>query len=150
MNKIRMTALVILFPLLLSLTAQGADGQSKKKRRGHAKKMETVSVGRWGGNHIAIDVTSSGAQLDFDCAHATITEPIQLDANGNFNVPGLYAQEHGGPVRMGEDQDGKPAHFKGRITGKTLTLTITLDGSSEAVGSYTLEQGKFSRIRKCM
>ncbi|MDX6695390.1 MAG: hypothetical protein QOF02_2993 [Blastocatellia bacterium] len=150
MNKLRMTALAILFPLLLSLTAQGASWQSKKKRRGHVKKMEIVSVGRWGGNHIAMDVTSSGAQLDFDCAHATITEPIQMDANGNFNAPGLYAQEHGGPVRMGEDQDGKPAHFKGRVTGKTLTLTITLDSSSEAVGSYTLEQGKFSRIRKCM
>jgi hypothetical protein len=145
-----MTALVILFPLLLSLVAQGASGQSRKKRRGHVKKMETVSIGKWGGNHIGMDVTSGGAQLDFDCAHATITQPIQLDGNGNFDAPGLYAQEHGGPVRMGEDQDGKPARFKGRVTGKTLTLTITLDGSAESIGSYTLELGKFSRIRKCM
>jgi hypothetical protein len=97
-----------------------------------------------------MEVTGDGAQLDFDCANATITQPLTLDGNGNFNAAGKYMQEHGGPVRLGEDQSGKPAHFKGRVTGKTLTLTITLDGASESIGPYTLELGKFARIMKCM
>lgn len=150
MNKVRTTAAVIIFTLLLSLMAQGATEQRKKKRRGVVKKMETVSIGRWGGSHIVMDVNGEGAQLDFDCAHATITQPLNIDANGNYDVKGLYTKEHGGPVRMGEDQSGQPAHFKGRLTGKTLTLTITLDNSSESIGPYTLEQGKSARIMKCM
>lgn len=150
MNKIKITAAVILFPLLLSLVAQGATWQHKKKRRGHVKKMETVSIGKWGGRHVGMDVTSDGAQLDFDCAHATITQPLTLDASGSFDVQGLYMAEHGGPTRMGEDQDGKPAHFKGRLAGTTMTLTVTIDGAANAIGSFTLELGKYPRITKCM
>lgn len=112
--------------------------------------METVSVGRWGGRHVGMEVTGEGAQLDFDCAHATISQPLNIDANGNYDVTGLYTPEHGGPVRLGEDTSGQPAHFKGRLTGKSLTLTITLDGSSESIGPFTLEQGKYARIMKCM
>jgi hypothetical protein len=150
MKKIKILAAVIVLPLLISLIAQGASGQSKKKRRGHVKKMETVSIGSWGGMHVRMEVTGDGAQLEFDCAHATINQPVTLTANGSFDVNGLYVQEHGGPVRSDEGQDGQPAHFKGQLTGKTMTLTITLEGSSEAIGPYNLELGRFARIHKCM
>jgi hypothetical protein len=150
MNKIRIIAAVILFPLLLSLAAQGASWQSRKKRPKPIKKMETVSIGKWGGRHVGMEVTPDGAQLDFDCAHAIINQPLQLDAGGNFDVQGRYTKEHGGPVRSDEDQGGAAARFKGHFEGKTLTLTITLDGSAEAIGPFTLEHGKYSRIFKCM
>lgn len=150
MNKIRIIAAAILFPLLLSLAAQGASWQSRKKRPKPIKKMETVSIGKWGGRHIDMEVTAEGAQLDFDCAHATINQPLKLDGAGNFDVQGRYMREHGGPVRSDEDQDGAQARFKGHIAGKTLTLTITLDGSTESLGPFTLEHGKYSRIVKCM
>jgi hypothetical protein len=150
MKKLRLTAAVILFPLLLSLFAQGATWQGKKKRRGHVKKMETVSIGTWGGRHVGMEVTGSGATLDFDCAHAFIEQSITLDANGRFDVPGRYFQERGGPVRSDADQSGQSAHFKGSLTGKTLTLTIMIDGSSESIGPFTLEFGKSGRIFKCM
>ena len=150
MNKIRIIAAVILFPLLLSLAAQGASWQSRKKRPKPIKKMETVSIGKWGGRHVGMEVTADGAQLDFACAHATINQPLQLDAGGNFDVQGRYTKEHGGPVRSDEDQNGAAARFKGHFEGKTLTLSITLDGSDEAIGTFTLEHGKYSRIFKCM
>jgi hypothetical protein len=150
MKKIRLIAVVILFPLLLSLVAEGATWQDKKKRRGHVKKMETVSIGHWGGQHVGMEVTGEGATLDFDCAHATINQPLTVNANGSFDVSGFYTQEHGGPVRSNEDQSGQPAHFKGRLTGKSLSLTITLEGSSASIGPFTLELGKTPRIFKCM
>lgn len=150
MKKLRLTAAAILFPLLISFFAQGATSQGKKKRRGHVKKMETVSIGTWGGRHVGMEVTGEGATLDFDCAHAIIEQPIKLDANGSFNVPGRYFQERGGPVRSDADQSGQPAHFKGSLAGKTLTLTVMLDGSSGSVGPFTLEFGKFPRVFKCM
>lgn len=150
MIKSRTIAALILFPLLLSLLAQGATEQSKKKRRGHVKKMETVSIGNWGGPHIRMDVAGEGARIEFDCAHAIINQPLTLNAGGSFDAQGHYVREHGGPVRSDEGQDGQPAHFKGSVTGKTMTLTITLDGSAEALGPYTLELGKPTRIVKCM
>lgn len=150
MNKIRIIAAVILLPLLLSLAAQGASWQSRKKRLKPIKKMETVSTGKWGGRHVGMDVTADGAQLDFDCAHATINQPLKLDGGGNFDVQGLYTKEHGGPVRSDEDQSGAAARFKGHFAGKTLTLTITLDSSGETFGPFTLEHGKYPRIFKCM
>jgi hypothetical protein len=150
MNKTRIIAAIILFPLLLSLTAQGAGRQSRKKRRAPVKKMETVSIGRWGGGRVGMQVTADGAELDFDCAHAVINQPLNLDSGGNFDVQGRYMKEHGGPVRSDENQDGQAARFKGHFAGKTLTLTITLDDSDESLGPYTLEEGKYPRIVKCM
>jgi hypothetical protein len=123
MNKMKIAAAVIVLPLLLALIAQGANLQSKKKRRGHVKKVDTISIGKWGGMHIGMEVTGEGARLDFDCAQATISQPLKVGADGSFNVPGLYLAEHGGPVRSNENQTGKPAHFKGRVAGKTMTLS---------------------------
>lgn len=150
MNRIRITAAIILFPLLLSLVAEGASWQSRKKRPKPVKKMETVSIGKWGGRHVGMDVTAEGALLDFDCAHATINQPLKLDGAGNFDVQGRYTKEHGGPVRSDEDQSGSAARFRGHFAGKTLTITITLDDSTESFGPFTLEHGKYPRIFKCM
>lgn len=150
MKKFRTQATVVSFLLMLFLFTQGAAEQTKKKCLRMAKKMETVSIGSWGGQHIRMEVDANGAQLDFDCAHATINQPLKLDANGNFDATGFYVQERGGPVRANEDQSGQPAHFKGRLAGKALTLTIVLDSSADAIGPFTLELGKNARIFKCM
>lgn len=151
MSKARIFTTIVLFILSASLLAE-ADGwqSSKKKRRGAVKKMETVAIGSWGGRHVRMEVTGTGAQLEFDCAHAAITEPLRLGAGGSFDLSGRYKQEHGGPIRSDEDQDGQPARFKGHVTGQTMTLTITLEGSNEPAGSYTLEFGKATRIMKCL
>jgi hypothetical protein len=150
MNKLRIIAAITIFTVLTSLAAQAEAGQSRKKRRGATKKTGAVSIGAWGGTHVGMEVRRDGAQLDFDCAHATINQPLKLDRRRSFDVPGLYAREHGGPVRADEDQSGSPARFKGRIVGKTLTLTVTLEGSAEVIGSYTLRFGQAPRVFKCL
>lgn len=150
MKKLRIIAAIIVLPLLLTLMVDGATGQRKKKRRGHIKKVQTVSIGQWGGWHVAMDVTAGGAKLEFDCAHAIINQPLKLDSRGRFEVKGFYAAEHGGPVRADEDQSGQPAHFKGRLEGQALTLTVTLDNSSTSAGPYTLEHGRRPRVTKCL
>ena len=150
MKQFRMTTALVLFLLSISLLAQGSAGQGKKKYRGRVKRMETVSIGNWGGQHVSLAVTSAGAQLDFDCASATIKQKLVLDRDGNFDVKGFYARERPGPLREGDDRSGQPARFKGHVRGQTMTLTVTLEGSQEAIGNYTLEFGKRARIVKCM
>ena len=95
-----------------------------------------------------MEVTDSGATLDFDCASGTITEPIVPDTAGKFSAKGRFARQRPGPTREGEDE-GQPAIYSGVLDGENLTLTITLDKNSEKVGDYILAHGKMGRIRRC-
>ena len=106
-------------------------------------------VGLWGGDHISLEVAGSGATLDYDCAHGTITQKIIPDQSGKFEVKGFHMREHPGPTRQGEAADGEPATYKGSLNDKTMTLTVTLNKSDETVGPFTLTYGKMGRIRKC-
>ena len=49
-----------------------------------------VAVGSWGGDHLRIDVTPTGATIEYDCAHGTIDEPPSLDRSGRFSAAGTH------------------------------------------------------------
>jgi hypothetical protein len=99
---------------------------------------------------IAMEVTESGARIEYDCAHGTISQPLLLDAEGRFDVKGHHFREHGGPVREGEESNGQPVRYSGRVTGDTMTLAVTPEGSDTAFSSHTLVRGKPGRLRKCL
>ena len=105
--------------------------------------------GLWGGPGISMEVTHSGATLDFDCASGVITEPIVLDHAGKFSAKGLYTRHHPGPTREDENKDGQPATYSGVVDGENLSLTITLVKNLEKAGNFTLAHGKTGRIRRC-
>jgi hypothetical protein len=106
-------------------------------------------TGLWGGQGISMEVTDSGASLDFDCASGTITEQIIPDGAGKFSAKGRFARHRPGPTREGEDTEGQPAIYNGVLDGENLTLTITLAHNSEKVGNFMLVHGKAGRIRRC-
>lgn len=108
-----------------------------------------VREGIWGGNHIQLDVSDKGAAIEYDCAHGTIAEPIQLNSEGRFQAKGTYVPEHGGPVRNDETPVSHPANYAGSVNGKTLTLTVTLTDSSASIGTFTLTQGSEPQLVKC-
>ena len=58
--------------------------------------------------------------------------------------------EHGGPIREGEESRGQPVRYTGQVTGDTMTLTVTPEGSDSSMGSYKLARGKTGRIHKCL
>ncbi len=109
-----------------------------------------AQAGPWGAMGVAMEVTESGARIEFDCAHATISEPLLLDSEGRFDVKGLYFREHGGPVREGEESRGQPVRYMGQVTGENMTLTIKPEGSDTPIVSYNLAHGKTGRLRKCL
>jgi hypothetical protein len=109
---------------------------------------DQVPAGSWGGQHVALEVTAGGGSLEFDCAHATIAEPLRLEG-GRFSVAGVYVREHGGPERVGEPEDSHPARFDGTLEGDRLTFSIRLTDDDATIGSFSVVQGKPPLVFKC-
>jgi hypothetical protein len=110
----------------------------------------TLAVGTWGGQHIALEVTSTGATYDLDCAHGTIDGPIALDAAGHFTARGTYVQEHGGPTRAEETPDSRSVTYTGTVQGDQLSLVLTDVASGTELGKFTLGLGETGRVLKCL
>jgi hypothetical protein len=108
-----------------------------------------VPAGRWGGQHVLMTITDAGAQLEFDCAHGRIDEPLTLDRSGRFAVRGTYAPEQPGPRREDEDR-GRTVRYTGKVEGSSMVLTIDGGEGSSDLGTFTLERGKQPTIRKCL
>ncbi len=113
-----------------------------------ACRSESVPTGAWGGDHVALTVEDTGARVELDCAHGTVDHALQADSDGRFDAAGTYVREHGGPIRQGEPEDSSPARFTGHVDGRTLKLTIAVEGG-DTLGPFTLVLGKAPRLMKC-
>ena len=100
----------------------------------------------WGGDHVRMDVTKSGAELDFDCATGTITE-IVPEKDGPFTLKGTFTPQRSGPTR-GDGPRTVDATYSGTITGDTMTLRIAIAGQARAA-EYGLVRGRQGTVRKC-
>jgi hypothetical protein len=107
-----------------------------------------VATGDWGGPHVRVSVTSTGATIVFDCARGSIAQRLALDREGRFDVPGRYIAEHGGPVRKGESAPTRPVRYRGRVQKELLTFDLVAEDGS-VLGTYTAERGRPARIVKC-
>ena len=114
-----------------------------------ANSDEKVITGSWGGEHIGFEAKDTGAEVDFDCAHGAINQRITLDKNGKFDVAGTYVLEHAGPVRADETANSRTADYTGFVKDKTMTLTVTLTGSKELVGTFYLIRDARAKVMKC-
>lgn len=107
-----------------------------------------LTPGVWGGDHIRMEIDRDRARLEYDCATGTIDQPIVLDASGKFTVKGSYGPEHHGPRRDGQTASAR-ARYVGRVTGETMTLTVTLEAGAQQVGRFTLKRGNDPLLTKC-
>jgi hypothetical protein len=112
-----------------------------------ATDMQRIPTGRWGGEHISIDVGAKSATIEYDCAHGVIEGPLVVDRNGRFNLRGTHTPERGGPIRADEQARSVPAIYVGSITGNTMTLTLKLEGAEDE--TFKLEKGKQGELFKC-
>jgi hypothetical protein len=110
-------------------------------------KTQAVSTGTWGGDHVVLEVTNGGAEVEFDCAHGRITQPVTPDRKGNFDLSGTFSAEHGGPVRDNENDSANQARYTGHTDGKTMTLTVVLE--KEKLGPFTLAYDRRPNLMKC-
>lgn len=103
--------------------------------------------GKWGGQHVRLDVSASGAQIEFDCAHGTLAGPLML-RNGRFTTSGTYVLERG-RVRQDGAEKGQPAHFRGQVQGSQMTLTFWLAEDESDAETFKLTHGGDGRLFKC-
>lgn len=114
------------------------------------RKMQRIHPGTWGGSHIRIEVGPRSATIDYDCANGTIEGPLTIDSKGRFSWRGTHNREHGGPIRIDEQSNGRPATYSGSIKGDTMTLTVKLADTNEVLDTFTLKRGSSGRVFKCM
>jgi hypothetical protein len=112
-----------------------------------ATDTNTVATGAWGGEHVILQVSKNGAEVEFDCAHGQITQAIALDKRGGFDVPGTFTPDHGGPVRRDEITSPSPARYSGHVHGDAMSLTVTV--GKEEVGTFSLTRNSHPNLRKC-
>jgi hypothetical protein len=123
--------------LLASLACAGPSGAGR------------IATGPWGGEHVLLTVKDAGADVEFDCAHGRIEEPLVLDDQKQFDARGVFVRERGGPVRQGQTEDTIPARYKGTVNGDAMDLTVTPEGS-DSVGPFSLARGARARLVKCL
>lgn len=134
------TILFSILVTLLSLTACGED----------SVQPTTQIEGEWGAEHIMLVADDAGGVLEYDCAHGTIDESLITNADGYFDFVGTHTRETGGPSQVDEESDIHPARYEGRVSGNTLTLTITLTDSGDVLGPYSLVLGEPGLVYKCL
>lgn len=133
-----------------STAANGAKTKGKVKQKMIQANRTPVAPGEWGAAGAALTVDESGAQIEYDCARGEITEKLTVDAAGKFNANGTHTRLSPGPLRVGGEPQSQPAHYEGKISGKTMTFKVVLTESGTLVGEFTLEEGKTARLRRCL
>lgn len=144
--------------------AQALAQQHRRKKRVQPRKMNKPTVQKtveksvgtrlppdtWGGKHIRLDVSETGASLEFDCAHSSIAQPIMLNEKNSFETEGVYVREHAGPERPNERPDSHPVRYTGQVDGSKMTLTVMLTDLKQDIGTFTLTRGQSAALFKCM
>jgi hypothetical protein len=138
------TILVLIFLPDFSVESQVVSG----KKMLQTKKTK-VAAGRWGGTGIGLNVEETAVNIEFDCATAEISRNLMIDQAGNFSTDGIYIRRTPGALRLKFPPKRVPASFEGKISGKTMTLRITLTETGEKIGDFTLQLGKTPAIRRC-
>jgi len=109
-----------------------------------------VPNGDWGGDHIGMIVTDTGATIEYDCAAGVITEPLLLGAQGEFAWKGIHYPGHGGPIRVDEPTNAHDARYTGRSDANQMVITLTILDSIQTSQTFTLSRGANPRVFKCL
>ena len=125
----RLTGVLATLPLHMAGRFQGKSCESAGRQSANSTSVAMHQEGQmikgtWGGNHILMEVTEAGAQIEYDCAHGTISEPLKVDRQGKFRAKGTHFRERGGPQRADGEDKGEPVFYSGTTDEKTATLTV--------------------------
>ena len=128
--------------MLAALAAMGCSA-------GTTQDSTVLPSGRWGGPEVQVTATNQGATAQFVCAHGTIDQAIQPDANGNFSATGTYVFEHPATVAGQANEDSHSARYDGQISGTTLRVSVTVPDKQQTFGPFTATAGATGPNTRC-
>jgi hypothetical protein len=112
----------------------------------------SMPTGVWGGRHIGMTVTETGAEIEYDCAHGVIEQPIKLDDVGRFDVNGTFVPE-GGPISVDTGgvsrEKSFAARYYGEVKGEKMNLKVTIVESKLTLDELFLVHGQQPGLEKC-
>jgi hypothetical protein len=111
--------------------------------------VDVLYFSTWGGEHVRLIVTFSGADLEFDCATGRIDEPVH-PVDGHFSLDGVYWPGQGGPIGVDTTVAPRPARYEGVVFRDYMTLTVRLTDTHELLGPFELTGGKSGGVTKCL
>jgi hypothetical protein len=111
---------------------------------------QPIAAGAWGGQHAQVQVTPEETRVELECIRGLISGPLEVDRKtGRVDTSGSVIRPGSDPSLETDAGLGEPARFSGKLTGKTLTLTVTLVGPAQDLGTFKLTQGRPGRLGKC-
>ena len=112
-------------------------------------------VGVWGGDGVQATLTATGGTIEFECASASIEEPLVPGPNGRFRATGRLFVAAGGPAifPVPEGREPRPLKYRGRVDGKRMRLAILRPKprwpGEKRRSVYQLEKGRPAHLEKC-
>jgi hypothetical protein len=133
--------------LFLALWQNGSCGNANTRMK--PKEQNRVTAGTWGGQNVSLNVSGSGAEVQFSCAHGSIDQPLVLNSDGRFSAKGTFIAETPGPTYEDNPPKKQPALYSGTVIDQDMTLVVTIIETKDEVGSFTLKQGAGGHVRRC-
>lgn len=108
-----------------------------------------LALGTWGGDNAGVIVTDSVTHVHLGCTLGDMPGRVSVDPTGRFTVEGSYVLR-AYPIMTGPRL---PARFTGRLAGRTLTVSIAVNDTTEgkvvALGPATVRYGQEPRLGPC-
>ncbi|MBA2636170.1 MAG: hypothetical protein H0U83_05725 [Sphingomonas sp.] len=106
-------------------------------------------TGRWGGEHVGLELAPSGGTVDYDCAAGRIDGPLLPRPDGTFQVMGTHTPGTGGPERVGVVPPSFAARYVGTVRGDRLTLQVRVE-NGVLIGPVRLRRGAEPMLLRCL
>ena len=141
---------VVLIIACVGLSCVGQLKGSRPAQSGPAAPTKAVPNGVWGGEHIRMEITDSGAEIEFDCARGNTSQRLELDDKGRFKVQGIYMAETPAPAAVdgGLTASRVKATYTGTLSGSSLRLEVFIEGQ-DMPRTFDLVQGDQGHLAKC-
>jgi hypothetical protein len=110
---------------------------------------QAVTAGAWGGAQARMQVAPGETRVELDCAQGVIPGGFEVDKSGRVDSSGWLIRQGGGPGAETDAGAGEPVRFRGKLAGKTLTLTVTLVGPAQDLGTFRLTHGRAAKLGQC-
>lgn len=122
--------------LVLLMAGCGASGPSG---------LTQVPLGTWGGDDAGLIVSATEVHAHIGCTKGDVAGTIPLDAQGRYDVAGLYNVD-AYPIDRGILH---PARFFGHTDGQTLALSVRLTDTGQTLGPVHLTLGRVPAMHVC-